>query len=59
MGMPGNPAPVPISIKLLASPIGEDLNIFIQSIKCFFIISSSSTIAVRFIFLFHSCIKFL
>lgn len=35
MGMPGNPAPVPISIKLLASPIGEDLNIFIQSIKCF------------------------
>ena len=59
IGRPGNPAPVPTSITVLAFFTASDLKAFIQSIKCFLITSSSSVIAVRFIFSFHSCKSFI
>src|SRR3990172_3183149 len=51
-GIPGNPAPEPISRRVsLPDRKGTSVN---ESRKCFIIISLSSVMAVRFIFLFHS-----
>ena len=52
-GIPGNPAPVPISIIESASMYSLKLYERTESTKCLLMNSSLSVIAVRLIFLFH------
>ena len=57
-GIPGKPAPVPISITFAFLGISYESKTNKLSKKCFTAISFGSKIAVKFIFLFHSINKF-